>query len=61
MHNFENIPLEMKKAPQWVARVGKVPINPHNLRGASANKKIRGVRLNRHIILLESRQVHPKA
>ena len=39
MHNFENIPLEMKKAPQWVARVGKVPINPHNLRGASANKK----------------------
>lgn len=39
MHNFENIPLEMKKAPQWVARVGKVPINPHNLRGASANNK----------------------
>lgn len=39
MQNFENIPSEMKKAPQWVARVGKVPINPHNLKGASANNK----------------------
>ncbi|MCD8355064.1 MAG: phage/plasmid primase, P4 family [Clostridia bacterium] len=36
--NYDAIPQELKQLPQWVARVGKTPINPLNCRGASASK-----------------------
>lgn len=36
--NYDAIPQELKQLPQWVARVGKTPINPLTCRGASASK-----------------------
>ncbi|KAF5059812.1 hypothetical protein DSECCO2_332320 [anaerobic digester metagenome] len=33
---FENIPKDLTKLPQWVLRTGKMPINPHNGYGAKA-------------------------
>ena len=36
--NYDAIPQELKQLPQWVARVGKTPINPQNCRGSKANK-----------------------
>ena len=32
----DNIPQELRGLSQWVARVGKIPINPHTLYGAKA-------------------------
>lgn len=34
---FENIPEELKQLPQWVSRVGKLPLNPNTFYGAKAN------------------------
>lgn len=34
--NIENIPYELRNIRQWVARCKKMPINPHNLYGASS-------------------------
>lgn len=36
--SFERIPDELKRLPQWVARAGKLPVNPHTLSGAKANE-----------------------
>lgn len=35
---FENIPKDLTKLPQWVLRTGKMPINPHNGYGAKAGQ-----------------------
>ena len=35
---FEKIPPELKACKNWVARVDKIPINPHTLYGAKANE-----------------------
>lgn len=36
MTDYQKIPEDLKKLPQWVLREGKKPINPHNYSGAKA-------------------------
>ena len=37
MQNLDNVPQELKALPHWVARTGKIPVDPHTLYHAKAN------------------------
>ncbi len=36
MQTFDKVPQELRDQPHWVARTGKIPINPNTLHGASS-------------------------
>lgn len=37
MQTFDKVPQELRDQLRWVARTGKIPVNPHNLYNAKAN------------------------